>query len=50
MLNPITLEPIPTQFEEAAALNMAVYADYYKRLRPWNLRTGRSVHGLDDTD
>lgn len=33
MLNPITLEPIPTQFEEAAALNMAVFSDYYKRLR-----------------
>jgi hypothetical protein len=33
MLNPITLEPVPTQFEEAAALNMAVFADYYKRLR-----------------
>lgn len=33
MLNPITLEPIPTQFEETAALNMAVFADYYKRLR-----------------
>ena len=33
MLNPITLEPIPTQFEETAALNMAVYSDYYKRLR-----------------
>lgn len=33
MLNPITLEPVPTQFEEAAALNMAVFSDYYKRLR-----------------
>lgn len=33
MLNPITLEPIPTQFDESAALNMAVFADYYKRLR-----------------
>lgn len=33
MLNPITLEPIPTQFEEAAALNIAVFSDYYKRLR-----------------
>lgn len=33
MLNPITLEPVPTQFEETAALNMAVFSDYYKRLR-----------------
>ena len=33
MLNPITLEPIPTQFDETAMLNEATYGDYYKRLR-----------------
>ena len=33
MLNPITLEPVPTQFEEATDLNTAVFSDYYKRLR-----------------
>lgn len=33
MLNPITLEPIPTEFDETAAANMAIFADYYKRLR-----------------
>ena len=33
MLNPITLEPIPSQFDETAMLNEATYGDYYKRLR-----------------
>lgn len=33
MLNPITLEPIPSQFDDTALLNEAVYGDYYKRLR-----------------
>lgn len=33
MLNPITLQPVPTQFEEAAGMNAAVFGDYYKRLR-----------------
>ena len=32
-INPITLEPLPTQHQETAALNALVFADYYKRLR-----------------
>lgn len=32
-INPVTLKPIPQQTDTTAALNIATYYDYYKRLR-----------------